>query len=269
MNLAVRPAFVAGHFYPAEPSQLRQSLAGYLHAAEAAAAGCDAAPKLLCVPHAGHVYSGAVAGRAYAQLHRWRQRYSRVVLLGPAHRVPLRGLAAPQVQAFDTPLGRVPIDPAALANLDDLPQAARDDRPHATEHALEVQLPFLQTVLGDFSLVPLVVGDVSPDEVTQVIERLWGGDETLVVVSSDLSHHLPYAMARMRDQATLERIVAFDATLDPHDACGALVLNGTLPVARAHGLAPRLLGWCNSGDTSGDRHRVVGYGAIAFEPRPA
>lgn len=268
---AVRPAAVAGYFYPAEPLLLQQQVAGYLGAADAdaAAAARGAAPKLLCVPHAGYVYSGPVAAHAYAPLRRWRRRYSRVVLLGPAHRVALRGLAAPrvQVQAFDTPLGRVPIDQEAIADLEGMPQVRRDDEPHAAEHALEVQLPFLQAVLGDFSLVPLVVGDATPAEVAQVVERLWGGDETLVVVSSDLSHYLPYAVARTRDHATLDRIAAFDATLDPHDACGALVLNGVLPVARAHGLTAHVLDWCNSGDTAGDRQRVVGYGAIAFTPR--
>ena len=264
---AVRPAAVAGYFYPAEPLLLQQQVAGYLRAAHADADAAVAAPKLLCVPHAGYAYSGPVAAHAYAPLHRWRRRYSRVVLLGPAHRVALRGLAAPQVQAFDTPLGRVPIDQDAIAGLDGMPQVKRDDEPHAAEHALEVQLPFLQAVLGDFSLVPLVVGDATPAEVAQAVEHLWGGDETLIVVSSDLSHYQPYAVARTRDHATLDRIAAFDATLDPHDACGALVLNGVLPVARAHGLTAHLLDWCNSGDTAGDRQRVVGYGAIAFTPR--
>lgn len=258
----VRPAAVAGYFYPAEPPLLRRQLAAYLEAAPAAVPRL--APKLLCVPHAGYDYSGAVAARAYVLLLAQPRRPGRVVLLGPSHRVAFRGLAAPQAQAFDTPLGRVPVDQASVAGLHDLPQLTRDDGPHAHEHALEVQLPFLQTVLGEFSVVPLVVGDATPDEVAQVIERLWGGDETLVVVSSDLSHYLPYAMARTRDRATLDRILAFDATLDPHDACGAQVLNGALPVAQAHGLVPRLLDWSNSGDTAGDRQRVVGYGALAF-----
>ena len=260
---AVRPAAVAGMFYAAEPAVLRAQVAECL-----AVTGADhavRAPKLLIVPHAGYVYSGVVAGRAYALLERWRDRLTRVVLLGPAHRIAVRGLAAPTVDAFQTPLGRVPLDATALATLDSLPQVERDDRPHELEHSLEVQLPFLQRVLGDFTLVPLVVGDARRDEVAQVIERLWGGDETIVIISSDLSHYLPYARARAVDAATVQRIVALDAGLDPEEACGAYPINGALQAARHHGLVARVLDLRNSGDTAGDRRRVVGYGAIAFE----
>jgi AmmeMemoRadiSam system protein B len=207
-----------------------------------------------------------VAAHAYALLGRWREPIvRRVVLLGPAHRVALGGLAAPIAEAFETPLGEVVVDLAALAGLDDLPQVVRSDRVHEREHSLEVQLPFLQTVLGSFTLVPLVVGDADAEAVAQVIERLWGGDETLVVISSDLSHYLRYEQARTADQRTVQRILAFDAGLGPHEACGAAAINGALLTARHHGLAPRLLALCNSGDTAGDRDRVVGYGAIAFE----
>ena len=260
---AVRPAAVAGTFYPAGPPALRSQLGELL--AAAGAAGAAGAPKLLIVPHAGYVYSGAVAAQAYALLAPWRRRIRRVVLLGPAHRVPVRSLAAPTAAAFETPLGPVALDAVALASLDDLPQVVRDDLPHAFEHSLEVQLPFLQTMLDAFSLVPLVVGDASPAEVSEVLDRLWGGDETLLVVSSDLSHYLSHAQAQARDAATVRRILAFDGGLDPQEACGAMALNGALPAARRHGLAPRLLDLRNSGDTAGDRRRVVGYGAIVFE----
>ena len=263
-TLHARPAAVAGIFYAGDAPQLAREIGEYLDECDAAAITARP-PKLLIVPHAGYRYSGAVAARAYALLAAWHERIRRVVLLGPAHRVPVRALVAPQAEAFDTPLGRVMLDRDALAALDALPQVARDDRPHAQEHSLEVQLPFLQAVLASFTLAPLLVGDARPDEVAQVLERLWGGEETLIVVSSDLSHYLPYAQAQRRDHDTVERILAFDETLAPQDACGALALNGALRSAALHALHPRLLDLRNSGDTAGERHRVVGYASIAFE----
>ena len=263
---AVRPAAVAGSFYPDEPRALLHSVADYLAqvAPPAAAAAC---PKMIVVPHAGYVYSGPVAAHAYALLAPHRARIRRVVLLGPVHRVPVRGLAVPSVDAFETPLGRVALDRAALAGLADLPQLVVSDRAHAMEHSLEVQLPFLQQVLGrDFRLVPLAVGDASPEQVEQVLERLWGGEETVIVLSSDLSHYLPYAQARERDASTLARISAFATDLHGEEACGASPLNGALRAARRHGLQPCLLDARNSGDTAGSRDRVVGYAALAFMP---
>ncbi len=271
MTAITRPAAVAGTFYPLDPQDLRDALAGHLASAcTSVAAEADRPPKLLVAPHAGYVYSGDVAAMAYAPLARWRGRITRVVLLGPVHRVPVRGLAAPTVGAFETPLGRVPLDLDALASLDDLRQVVWTDRPHAQEHSLEVQLPFLQTVLGaGFTLVPLAVGQASPVEVAEVLERLCGGDETLIVVSSDLSHYLPYAEAQASDRATVQRILHFATDIRGEEACGAAPLNGALLVARRRGLAPRLLGLRNSADaagmTRGDRDRVVGYGAIAFD----
>lgn len=258
----VRPAAVAGLFYPGDAATLRAQIAGLLGAASTAAR--DAAPKILLAPHAGYVYSGAVAAAAYASLGAARERIRRVVLLGPSHRVALRGLAAPTVDAFETPLGRIAIDRAALDELSDLPQVVARDDAHASEHALEVQLPFLQAVLADFRLVPLVVGHASPEEVAEVIARLWGGEETLIVISSDLSHYLPYARAQATDRASVDAVLRLDPALDHEQACGATPLAGALLAARAHGLAPRLLALCNSGDTAGDRSRVVGYAAFAF-----
>jgi len=227
--------------------------------------GAGAPPKMLVVPHAGYVYSGPVAGHAYARLAPWGAQVRRVVLFGPAHRVALRGLAVPTVDAFDTPLGRVPIAREAREALADLPQVVLSDRAHAMEHSLEVQLPFLQAVLGNaFELLPLAVGDASRDEVAEVVERLWGGDETLIVVSSDLSHYLPYEDANATDRTTAARIVALATDLDPYEACGALALNGALAAARRHGLQAELLDLRNSGDTAGDRRRVVGYAALAL-----
>jgi AmmeMemoRadiSam system protein B len=194
----------------------------------------------------------------------------RVALLGPAHRVFVRGLAAPSAEGFATPLGVVPVDRAAIDGLTDLPQVVVSDAPHTAEHSLEVQLPFLQRVLGAFSVVPLVVGEASAEEVEQVLGRLWGGAETLVVVSSDLSHYHAYATARRLDRATCARIEALDpAGLGDDSACGRTPVAGLLRAARRHGLAVRTLDLRSSGDTAGDRERVVGYGAWAFEPRPA
>ncbi len=269
-----RPAAVAGSFYPDDAEELRRVVAGHLMAAEGSSlpepAVAERPPKIIVVPHAGYVYCGDVAALAYAPLARWRGRITRVVLLGPVHRVPVLGLAAPTVAAFDTPLGRVPLDLAALATLQGLRQVVWSDAPHAHEHALEVQLPFLQAVLGEgFALVPLAVGQASAAEVAEVLERLWGGDETLVVISSDLSHYLPYAQAQQVDRATAGRILALDTDLRGEEACGAVPLNGALLAARRHGLVPRLLGLRNSGDAAaGDRHRVVGYGALSFDTAP-
>ncbi|MDH4051869.1 MAG: AmmeMemoRadiSam system protein B [Rubrivivax sp.] len=261
--LSTRPAVVAGTFYPADVPALQAQVQACLGAG---AAPANAVPcKMLIVPHAGYVYSGVVAGHAYARLAAWAPGIRRVVLLGPAHRVALRGLAAPTVDVFDTPLGRVRIDREALDGLADLPQVARNDRAHALEHSLEVQLPFLQTVLGrSFTLVPLAVGEASADDVAAVLERLWGGDETLIVISSDLSHYLPYATAAATDRTTAARIVALATDLDPYEACGAHALNGALLAARRHGLRAELLDLRNSGDTAGDRRQVVGYAALAL-----
>jgi AmmeMemoRadiSam system protein B len=270
-----RPAAVAGLFYPEDRAALRAELRAYLAAAEPVPD--DAVPpKLIVVPHAGTVYSGPIAAQAYAWLARWPGRWRRVVLLAPAHRVFVEGLAAPSVAAFDTPLGAVPVDRAALGELAGGaatgprpgPAGAAavvvDDRVHAREHAIEVQLPFLQTVLGEFTLVPFAVGDATPAAVAQVIETLWGGDETLIVISTDLSHDLPYARARAVDAATIERVLALDGTLAHDQACGATPLNAALAVAARRRLRPRLLDLRNSGDTAGDRARVVGYAALVF-----
>jgi AmmeMemoRadiSam system protein B len=264
---AVREAVVDGLFYPAAPGALRAQILDYLVGVAAPDDTERAPPKLLITPHAGYEYCGTVAAQAYALLGRRGARaISRVVMLGPAHRIALDGLAAPRAQAFETPLGRVALDCAALDSLDELPQVIRSDRAHEREHSIEVQLPFLQTLLGSrFTLVPLVVGAADAEEVAQVLERLWGCDETLIVISSDLSHYLSYEQAQVADRATARRILALDAALVPHEACGASAINGALLAVRRHGLVPRLLDLRNSGDTAGDRDLVVGYGAIVFE----
>jgi AmmeMemoRadiSam system protein B len=259
---AVRPPAVAGLFYPADPRRLAADVEGYLRAG---AVADGPPPKALVAPHAGYAYSGPVAGSAFRTLASVAARLRRVVLLGPSHFVPVAGLALPVWERFATPLGEVAVDPAGRAALSGLPQVATDDRPHAREHALEVELPFLQRALGDFSLVPLVVGEASPALVAEVLERLWGGDETLVVVSTDLSHYLDYAAARRRDERTARAVGALDETaIGDADACGRQPLRGLLVAARRHGLAARRLDLRNSGDTAGRRDAVVGYGAFAF-----
>jgi AmmeMemoRadiSam system protein B len=262
MNAGTRPAAVAGLFYPDDPAALAREVRGYL--AAVTTAGAPAAPKALIVPHAGYVYSGPVAASAYALLKDRRETIRRVVLLGPVHRVPVRGLALPAATAFATPLGTVPVDQVAAKRLQALPQIATSAAAHALEHSLEVQLPFLQEVLGNFAVVPLAVGDASPEQVTEVIEMLWGGPETLIVISSDLSHYHPYEQAQRIDADTCATIRALRHDVDHDQACGGTPINGLMLVARRRHLIPQLLDLRNSGDTAGDRLRVVGYAAFAF-----
>ncbi len=260
MTMTIRPAAVAGMFYPAERGMLARDIRRMLDAVRPESLH----PKALIVPHAGYIYSGPVAASAYALLEPLRQAIRRVVLLGPVHRVWVRGLALPAVDAFETPLGRVPLDEEAMAELLDLPQVEVNEGAHAWEHSLEVHLPFLQSVLADFSLIPLAVGDASPAEVAEVLERVWGGAETLIVVSSDLSHYLPYEDARQVDQSTARAILEMHTDIVGEQACGAHPVNGLLLVAKRHGLSPHLLDLRNSGDTAGDKRQVVGYGAFAL-----
>jgi len=260
---SVRPAAVAGMFYPADPRILAAEVDDLLGSVEQIAPRLGY-PKALIVPHAGYVYSGGVAAHAYDELAAARGSVRRVVLLGPTHRVAVRGLAVPSTDVFATPLGPVRIDRAALQAVRDLPQVVASDAAHAHEHSLEVQLPFLQKMLGDFALAPFAVGAASVQEVAAVIERLWGGPETLVVISTDMSHYHPYQTARAIDGATLERIAAFSTDLHHEEACGATPLNGFLSLARRKDLSLRKLAACNSGDTAGGKGQVVGYSSFAL-----
>jgi MEMO1 family protein len=258
-----RAAAVAGLFYPGDPKSLARDVQALL-ATVAKPPSTTGTAKALIVPHAGYVYSGPVAATAYAWLRALRGTIQRVVLLGPVHRVPVRGLAVPDSDAFETPLGRIPIDRTAIDRIRSLRQVTTSDSAHAQEHSLEVQLPFLQLELGEFQLIPLAVGDATAEEVAEVIEALWGGAETLIVVSSDLSHYLPYQAAQHIDQQTCASIARLKL-LDSHEqACGATPVNGLLLAARQHHLTAQLLDLRNSGDTAGDRARVVGYAAFAF-----
>ena len=259
----VRPPAVAGRFYPAQPDDLRRTVTALLDAVPAPA---GPAPKALIVPHAGYLFSGPVAASAYARLAPDRERIRRIVLLGPSHREPFAGLAAASWDGFATPLGVVPLDGCALSRLADLPQVAARNSAHAGEHALEVQLPFLQCLLAPgFTLVPLLAGETSTAEVSEVLAALWGGPETRIVISSDLSHYHEPAAARQLDGATAAAIEA----LAPDDigeegACGRLPIRGLLDAARRHGLRATTVDLRNSGDTGGPRHQVVGYGAFTF-----
>jgi len=257
----IREAAVAGAFYDADPGRLKQVLASLL-AAPAAATGDR--PAALIVPHAGYIYSGAMAARAYRTLAPFADEINRVVLFGPAHRVPLQGMALPDVEAFATPLGTVPLDRAAMRFAAGLPGVCISGEAHRLEHSLEVQLPFLQTVLGAFSLVPVVVGRCDAPTVAAAMDALWGGVETLVVISTDLSHFHDYDAATRLDARTCSRVLAKDASLNGHDACGAYALNGLLSSSHGRSLTVEQLGMCNSGDTAGSHDRVVGYGAFVL-----
>ena len=261
MSGVVRPAAVAGAFYPADPLHLTATVNRLLDVGVPAG---EPEPKALVVPHAGYVYSGPTAGVAYARVRQRHGEIARVVLLGPAHRVWTDGLAVSGADAFTTPLGIVPVNEELRCRVLALPQVRLDDRPHAREHSLEVQLPFLQLVLGRFTFLPLAVGDAAPEDVADALGVVWGGRETLVVVSTDLSHYFDYETARRRDERTAAAIVAEDvAAIGDDDACGARPLRGLLIVARRRGQVVRLLDLRSSGDTAGERDRVVGYGAFA------
>lgn len=258
----VRPAAVAGRFYPGDA----RALAAMVDDALAhAAAPTGRPPKALVVPHAGYVYSGPIAASGYRRLSAVRDVIRRVVLMGPAHYVGVRGLAVSSADAFVTPLGPVPVDAEAREAVLGLPGVVVDDRAHAPEHSLEVHLPFLQRTLDRFAVLPLVVGAADARTVAHVLDTVWGGDETLIVVSSDLSHYLDHARAQQRDRATADAILRGEgATLTDEDACGVAPLRGLLVAAAEHGLHGELVDLRTSGDTAGDPDRVVGYGAFSF-----
>ena len=265
----VRTPAVAGQFYPADAAKLRGDVESYISGAKPAQIK-GSWPKALIAPHAGFVYSGAVAGTAYATLKNARGTVRRVVLLGPAHRVGFRGLALPSVTAFRTPLGDISLDRSGLARISALPGVVEMDEAHALEHSLEVHLPFLQVALGDFELVPIVVGDADAESVAAVLEALWGGPETLIVISSDLSHYHDYLTAQTLDAATAEAIEQgrIDA-VTTQGACGGRPIKGLLALGRRRTLEVKLLDLRNSGDTAGSRDKVVGYGSFSVEEAAA
>jgi AmmeMemoRadiSam system protein B len=263
-NSRIRPPAVAGLFYPGRSAELAATVQAFL--AEGTPRKDKAAPKALIVPHAGYVYSGSVAASAYRCLESAGD-ISNVVLLGPSHRVPLRGLSMPSVDFFSTPLGEVPIDISGRERLRELGLAGVSDAPHAAEHSLEVQLPFLQVVLGEFQLLPIAVGLAPESLVAKALEAVWNGKQTLIVISSDLSHYHTSAEARVLDAMTTRAILARDSSLSDEQACGARGINGLMECALRRGLRVELLDQRNSSDTAGDSSRVVGYGSYAlYEP---
>ncbi|MBW2160704.1 MAG: AmmeMemoRadiSam system protein B [Myxococcales bacterium] len=261
----VRPPAVAGSFYPADAKALRGVVREYLDAARKRSSSRGPWPKALIVPHAGYMYSGPVAANAFVLLEPSREVVEHVVLLGPSHHIPFDGLAVPSNTAFETPLGRVPIDETARRQLLALPFVDIFDDAHHWEHSLEVQLPFLQEVLGTFAVLPIALGRGSPEQVDEVLEALWDGDETVMVISSDLSHYHDYGTAKAMDAATAAAIESLEPErITPEDACGRVGVQGLLSVARRRALAVRTLDLRSSGDTAGQRDEVVGYGAWAL-----
>ena len=259
---SIRPPAVAGTFYPGKAAQLSAAVQALLDGAHAVP--CN--PRAVIVPHAGYVYSGPIAASVYASLQDKRDRIKRIALLGPSHRIRFNGLALPDSDQFETPLGLIPLDADLMQRLRKLPQVCVRSDAHAEEHSLEVQLPFLQKVFADFTLVPLAVGRAAPEEVAGVLRALPSDSESLIVISSDLSHFLDYDSARKTDQATSRAIeeLASDR-IRSDDACGCHAVNGLLALARESGWNARTLDLRNSGDTAGDKRRVVGYGAYVFE----
>ncbi|MGC8668482.1 MAG: AmmeMemoRadiSam system protein B [Chthonomonadales bacterium] len=261
-----RMAAVAGLFYPGTREDLERLVTALLKEADCSLYD---PPKALIAPHAGYIYSGPVAAHAYACVAPLRNTVRRVVIVGPAHTVPIRFLAASSADYWDTPLGRVPLDGAANQRLAEVPGVQFFDRAHSSEHSIEVHLPFLQVVLERFTLVPLVAGDTTEADVELALDAVWGGPETLIVVSSDLSHYHDYDTARRLDLATAEAIEKLSpAQIAPDRACGSIPIRGLLRLARRRGLRVHRLDLRNSGDTTGTyrRDRVVGYGAWAFTP---
>lgn len=261
MTLIRQPA-VAGTFYPANPEQLQTMLNGYLNKAQTAAK----LPKAMIVPHAGYIYSGEIAASAYIRLKTGADKIKRVVVLGPSHRVGFQGLAVSRAEFFSTPLGEIPLDTIAIQKLLAVPFVKYLDQAHYLEHSLEVQLPFLQTLLKEFKLIPIVAGDASAEQVEQVLELFYGEEETLIVISSDLSHYHDYATAQRLDKETSDKIEHLQyQQLDYESACGRVGVSGLMALAKKKSLSIKNIDLRNSGDTAGDKKRVVGYGAYVID----
>jgi MEMO1 family protein len=260
-NTSIRQPAVAGTFYPDDPALLREVVSGYLR--QPSRIDLPASARAFIVPHAGYIYSGSTAAAAYSVLAAQRQHVRRVVLIGPSHRVYLHGAAVPRADAFATPLGTVRIDAELKATLLRRPDVVESDAPHALEHCLEVQLPFLQMLFDDFTILPVVLGSASPAQVGAILEEAWDLHDTVVLASSDLSHYHSYATAQQLDAVTSATILRREPTLSGDQACGAVAINGLLQLIRGRSLQVTEIARCNSGDTAGDKHRVVGYGAFA------
>lgn len=277
LNTSIRRPAVAGFFYPADPAELSDTVSELMTRASAtglpatalAATGLPATAlpwnsKAYIVPHAGYIYSGSTAASAYVQAAQQQASVRRIVLIGPSHRVYLNGAALPRAQAFATPLGDIPIERELKDRLLDVPGMIESDHPHQLEHSLEVQLPFLQVAFKEFTILPIVVGDASAAQIAAALDAVWGEEETLILASSDLSHYHAYREAQLIDARTSAAILSKQTNLSAEQACGAVAINGLLYSARERNLQVAELARCNSGDTAGDRDRVVGYGAYAL-----
>lgn len=256
----IRTPAVAGSFYPSNKAVLQQTIQTLLTQVPPIVA----IPKAIIVPHAGYIYSGSVAATAYKALV--KANISKVILLGPSHRVAMSSLAISPAKSFATPLGNIALDLEAIAKIKDLPQVIFSEQAHILEHSLEVQLPFLIETLGlDFTLVPITIGQVTPNVVATVLEALWGDNKTLIVVSSDLSHYLPYRICQDLDEKTAYAIEHFqEQAILYEQACGGVGIRGLLLAAKKHKLSIQRLALLNSGDTAGSKDKVVGYGAWGF-----
>jgi AmmeMemoRadiSam system protein B len=264
---SVRRAAVAGAFYPSNAAHLSRDVDELLSAVQISDGSMSL--KAAIVPHAGYVYSGPTAATAYARLRAARGQLRRIIIIGPSHFARISGLALPVFDAMQTPLGEVAVDVESVKRATRLPQVVESAQAHSREHSLEVQLPFLQRALENFTVVPVTVGEADPEAVARVIEELWGGVETAILVSSDLSHYLPYELAMKKDRRTAARVLELRPVLVPsEDACGATPINGLLLAASKKKLRPALLDLRNSGDTAGPRSEVVGYGSFAFYQAP-
>ena len=263
MSQSIRHAAVAGMFYPSEPSELNAIVHALFQSAETESSiDTSRCPKAIIAPHAGYIYSGPTAAMAYQCLQNCRDQYHRVVLLGPSHRVAFNGMALSSADQYETPLGTIPLDTETIRALEDVDFVAINNQAHQDEHSLEVHLPFLQSTLNEFSLVPIVVGDIDPAKVAKILERFENDPHTLIVISTDLSHFREYNIAKQRDQDTSNAILNYDYNaIGYHDACGRNPVNGALYWAQQHHHPIKLIDLRNSGDTAGDKDRVVGYAA--------
>jgi len=259
--MKLRTAAVADQFYPADRGQLAAQVTDLLQNSNP----YPIQPKALIVPHAGYVYSGRTAGLAFSLLKSSKNVINKIVILGPCHRVYLKGAAIPRCEFFETPLGNVPLDIDCLAKLSQFPQVSISEEAHILEHSIEVQLPFLQSIFSDFKLIPIVIGDISGQQLTEVINYLWGNEQTLIVVSSDLSHFLDYQSAIALDNQTTKAIESFQPDkISREAACGGEGIKALLNLAQKNHLHVKTLNQCNSADSIGDKNRVVGYGSYAF-----
>jgi len=265
MSLSHRQAAVAGQFYPDKVAVLQSDITHYITTVVELPELNSIAPKAIIVPHAGYMYSGVIAASAYNLLQKHAATITKAIILGPAHRVSFSGIAISSANYFDTPLGSVEINQSSIDNLTKNDFIHENDAAHEHEHSIEVQLPFLQTILHNFTIVPLLIGQCDENDVASILELLWGGDETLIVISSDLSHFETYEIANKMDTKTSQAILNLQPEkIQFEDACGRTAINGLLKIAQKKNLTPYIIDVRNSGDTAGDKKRVVGYGAYSL-----